>query len=213
MIVAQDDKNAISKIFGDCWCESFSILSGSCRKAGFVNKISPDSIGDETAAYYYYRGLCMARWGKVQGLPTQIRMISKLDATITKGLTTDNDFQGGAMNRLGAGVYSNAAVKPLGYYDIAKATSMVKGAMSSSDGYDYLDNWSGAITVWEARHVEEPNGGWIDKAIEFASEALEMADELIEDDEIPADRKPEFLWYYNEIKIQYKSLTGDDWEA
>jgi len=211
MVAKQDNNSAITEVYGDCWCRSYSMFSGSCSRGGFIEEISPEKIGQELTAYRYYKGLCTARWTSVQPITTMIRMGGKVNKLIKKALTMDEEFKGGAIYRLAAGVYGDPIVKPLGYYDIVKSTEYVNNAFATSAGYDYFDNYYGAVVIMRNRHNDEPNSGWKDQAIAYAEEALIIADDLIAGNAEPADEKPEFYFYVGKIKELYKELTGSDW--
>lgn len=211
-------------IFGPCWCAEPKVtgvpplVSGSCKSPGFVDKISPAAIGQNHPAYYYFRGVCLAYWGEQGSLAEKLAFTPWINDTLTEGLKLDTRYEGGGVERLAAGVYSNPAAKPLGLYKPAEALNLVNKALGEesypgdpSNGANYYDNWQGKASVLRQLHEDTPNGGYKQQAITLVTDTLTEMDDRIANDDLPAGRGAEFQFNYGKLKTHYKELTGDNW--
>ncbi|MBM4251981.1 MAG: hypothetical protein FJ146_08425 [Deltaproteobacteria bacterium] len=211
-------------VFGDCWCRNASLFSRTCNEPGWVEKISPAAIGQRVPAYFYYRGMCIGYWGEASTVLEQAAFSGALRDTVNAGLdvasqsAASSAYEGGAVHRVAANVWSNPLARAVGLYDAKKALAQIDRALaapangSQDPGSLYFDNHHTKIVVLKQLHSDEPSAGWKQKAIDFANETLlDMMDRLAQD-QIPASRAPEFQEIYDHIKISYRGLTGRDWQ-
>ena len=217
MLLPKSASEERMEIFSDCWCRDprvsgLIVPEGDCREPGFVDAISPENLGEEHPAYYYFHGVCMAYWGEQASLRQKLAFTSWITWSIDEGQQTDTRFDGGGIHRLTAGVYSNPQADLLGIYQPEYALEEIYKALRSeaypgdpSNGASYYDNWKGLIEV-----LMELDRN--DEAIEALEEALPELQELIEEDELPAGRGPEAIYNYKSMKKFYEELTGDEWE-
>ncbi len=224
MLTPKSDSATRRAIFGDCWCRSTSLFSRTCNEPGWVEKISPAAIGQRISAYYYYRGMCIGYWGEASNVLEQAAFSGALREAVNGGIeiagqnAESSAYEGGAVHRVAANVWSNPLARAVGLYDIKKAYAQVEKALaapangSQDPGSLYFDNHRSKIIVMKQLNSDEPSEGWKDKAIAFANETLLDMTDRIDQDQIPASRVPEFKVIYDHIKIDYRSLSGRDWQ-
>ncbi|MCX6104255.1 MAG: hypothetical protein NTY08_00260 [Proteobacteria bacterium] len=224
MLLAKSDSSSRKTVFGDCWCRSTSLFSRSCNEPGWVEKISPSAIGQRVPAYYYYRGMCIGYWGEASNVIEQAAFSGALREAVNGGLdlassnSSSSYYEGGAVHRVAANVWSNPLARAVGLYDAKQALAQIETALAApaSGGQDpgalYFDNHRSKIIVLKQLNSDDPSGGWKQKAIDFANETLlDMADRL-EQDQLPAARVAEFNVIFAQLKIDYRGLTGRDWQ-
>lgn len=218
---ARADRRAI---FSQCWCSSPHVsgippfVSGSCQADGFVAKISPEALGETHPAYSYFHGVCMAYWGEQGTLSEKLAFTNWIKTDIEKGQTLDTRYEGGGINRLAAGLYSNPATKPLGIYNPTQALQAIDKALQEqpypgdpSGGASYYDNWNGKAEVLLQLHSDDPSGGYKDQVADMTTDKLTEMDEKIQDEDLPQQRGPEFNFNYKKLKSEYKTSTGSEW--
>lgn len=217
MLLPKTASAARKEIFGDCWCKQprvggLIVPSGSCREPGFIDSISPQNLGEEHPAYYYFFGVCLAYWGEQGSLREKLAFSGDVTRAVDKGQALDTRFDGGGIHRLAAGVYSNPQADLLGLYqpdyaleEIQKALRVAAYPGDPSTGAAYYDNWQGMIQV--LRELQE-----YDEAIAVMEEVLPELQELIEDDALPRGREPEAIFNYKMLKSHWQDLTSEVWE-
>lgn len=221
MILPKDASAERRAIFQECWCADprVSLLGvGSCAREGFVDAIHPDRIGQNHPAYHYFHGVCLAYWGEQGSLPEKLAFTSWISRDIRNGQAVDQRYEGGGINRLAAGLWSNPATRPLGIYNPQDALRAIDQALTAqaypgdpSSGSSYYDNWQGKATVLLQLHADDPSGGHLQAVTDLTTSKLAEMDEKIEDDDLPARRGAEFHFNYKKLKEHYHQATGQDW--
>jgi hypothetical protein len=224
MLAAKTDSATRRAVFGDCWCRSTSLFTRTCNEPGWVEKISPAAIGQRISAYYYYRGMCIGYWGEASNVLEQAAFSGALRDAVNGGIeiatqsAESSAYEGGAVHRVAANVWSNPLARAVGLYDIKKALVQIDRALaapangSQDPGSLFFDNHRSKIIVMKQLNSDEPSAGWKDKAIDFANETLLDMTDRIEQDQIPTSRVPEFKVIYDHLKIDYRALAGREWQ-
>jgi len=113
----------------------------------YTRKVSPNKIG-KSAAYYYYKALCTAMWGKSRkedGFLAKLEVKAKIPgifSAVDKGSDLNSDYEGGGFDRVAAGLYIRSANIPFfGIYDKAKASDAIDRALQARDAGDFYNGY------------------------------------------------------------------------
>jgi len=222
MLVPKSDTAARRQIFGDCWCKETSVLRGACVKPGFLDTISPANLGHSTPAYFYFRGLCSGYWGEAANLIERATFSGVLRDNINDGLAQSNDdlnYEGGGIHRVVANVWSNPAARVVGLYNVHGALDQANLALAApatggnGPGTVYFDNARTKVAVLQQLNQDEPSGGWKSQAVSYLDDTLIDMNDRVSSSQVPSDRAPEFKVFFQRLKEDYKSMTGNDWQA
>lgn len=210
MLFSKQDSEARSRTFGECWCKSVS--GGSCTNPGFIELINPSVVG-ENSAYYYFKGVCLAYWGEVQSLLTQIRWVGKVDENISLGTQrADVRFEGGGIDRLAGAFYANEKVRALGFFKPDVALARAEKATTMTDAYPGEDQVSGVdfYENWRTKYLALKSLGRTDEAKAFAEAKVAEMQEAEELGLLPESRIPESKFV---IRCLKNELNGRDCHA
>ena len=225
MILPKEDTEGRKAIFSQCFCAKPSVATTptprpNCEAPGFVEAISPASIGEEHPAYYYFKGICEAYWGEAAGPMEKLAYSQWLKADLAKGLTLDTRFEGGGILRVASGVYSNPKAAPVQMYDPDRALLWATQATASqpfpgdpAGGAQYYENPEAVVKSLMQLASDRPNSDFKQQAMNAATTVLSEMDERFALDDLPAGRAPEFRYAYKRTKTFYKDLTGIEWEG
>lgn len=209
MLTPKDNKDVRREIFSACWCASPNVVMG-CREDGFIEKISPANLGRKHPAYYYFKGLCTGYWGEASSLADRARFVGVLKDMLREGPAADVDqrFDGGAIDRLAAGIHSNPEANSVGLFDPATAIAEAQRALQRENfpgdpnaGADYYDNWRSLAVALE-RADNKP------EAVEVLRDAISQIEERTAQGRLPATREPETRWLLQQMKDQLARLGG-----
>jgi hypothetical protein len=196
MTLPDSDTAGRKTIFADCW-------------QGFTNKIQPGTNGvGENPAYYYFKGVCLAYWGKAAGPLASLPQVPTLKALIAGGQTQDVRFEGGGIYRLMAGVYSNKAAIAVGLYRPDDALAAAKNAVAQgaypgdpSGGADYYDNWRGLALTQDEKGLK-------DDAIATLNDKIAELQDLADNNALPQGREAEAKWNLQQMKDHLARLQS-----
>ncbi len=193
MVLPKDNTTERKAIFRDCW-------------DNFAEKINPTAVG-ENAAYYYFKGVCLAYWGEAAGPLASLPHVPTLNRMIEGGVRVDERFEGAGVHRLAAGVYSNRAARGVGLYQPERAVNHAERMVTlpafpgdPSSGAEYYDNWRGLGLVYE-------EVGRVEDAKSTLEEKIAELEELVLANTLPAGRGPEAKWNLSQMQEQLARLS------
>lgn len=151
--------------------------------------ISPDALGFESPAHYYFTASCMAYYAEVSGTLENLRNISALNDALADGLAAEGGelYEGGGLKRVKAAVKSNPKAKPIpgGLYDPEEALKLIDEAIAGEAypgnfaGEAYCDNYRRKVNVLaELERTEE--------AKTVGEETIEEFTFLLDLEEVPS---------------------------
>jgi hypothetical protein len=168
----------------------------SNRKIGFqkcmdaADLASPALQGEETVAYHYWKGTCLASWAKANGVLKSLEKAGEVLGHIEKGNAIDPTYEGGGFYRLGSAVYLNLPAIFGG--DLNKAADFSQKAISSAAYSGSLTpetdtgNYFYLVYLYAAQIAAKKEGKA--EAIAIGKQALSRINDA---KEIPAGREPE----------------------
>lgn len=166
-------------LFGECWKTTNEL-------------IAPSKLGYEAIEYYYWRASCLALYAEVSSTVENLRNISLLRKSFTKGKELDISYEGGGLYRAEAGVIANPKAKPIpGLYNPNEALKLVNAALeqapypgTSNGGSSFCENYRRkALTLRELGRVAEAK-----ELLESSLDEFKMLDEL---EMLPEGLEPE----------------------
>jgi tetratricopeptide (TPR) repeat protein len=193
MLLTKDQTEERKPIFRQCW-------------DSFIEKINPNTVG-ENGEYYFFKGMCLAFWGEAAGTLQSLPQVPNLLGAINRGQEKGFiDLEGGGINRLAAGVYSNEKARPLGIFKPEEALAAIDNALASpgipggTSGKNFYENWriKGRVLVTLGR-TDEARALMNDKIAEISA--------LVDNDELPQGREPETLWVLSSLKTEVSLLN------
>ncbi len=204
MLYPKTDKDNRKRVFrAGCW-------------EPIESKLSPTALGSESAAYFYFEGVCLAYWGEAAGtiaslpyLPRLLNMIKKIDDAAHPEY---RNFEGGGLYRLAAGVHSNPAARdfPGGLYNPTLAVTEINNALASPgvqdpvmqttvSGADFYENHRGKGTALvEAGKTAEAKAAY--------ETGIALVTEAIDNDNVPLGRVPETNWDLAKMQTELGAL-------
>lgn len=148
-----------------------------------IEAISPDKIGKEVPAYYYWKAACTALWGKSASKFSVLGRVGALKDAMQKGLALDPNYAGGGMHRVIAAVYIKSKIMSfLGLYDPAKALEHVNNAIRL--GPEYYNAY-----LVKAEVMKEL--GESDAGLEFLTNKKRELERRVRNKTLPAGLEPE----------------------
>ncbi len=220
MLLPKSDSAGRQAIFGDCWCKDASIVRRSCTQPGFIDQISPKSIGKLVPAYSYYYGACLGYWGESANLMQKAAFSGELGAAVKNGLASqESSYEGGGVHRLAGSVWSNPLARAVGLYDIDGAYREIEAAIAAPAYQDqhpgslYFENIVVKLRIMNVLDGARGGEGWKAKAIELADDTLADMADRVELGKIPSGREPEFRVMQARVEQFYKEATGKSWGA
>lgn len=92
--------------------ESQKTIFGKCMER--VESIKPGVV-PATPAYYYWKGTCMASWGRANGVLVSLNRSKELVEVLTAGKALDSTYEGGGFDRVLSAVFLRLpAINPFG---------------------------------------------------------------------------------------------------
>jgi hypothetical protein len=180
-----------------------------------IEIISPKKYGQETEAYYNWKLTCVTLWMESgRGLTSsQYRAVGNdLKTLIKKSLeftTNDNGdyvgtYEGGAIARYVAAIYSNPNARAIGLYKPREALILINAATEADyhdsraypeplSGEDYAEN---SFVMVKVLRENKKNS----EATEYLNDAIEGLEDQQDSDELPVGRESEALHQLARLK-------------
>lgn len=115
LLMAENDHASRIQVFSQCMQD--------------MDAIRPDEVG-ESGAYYYYKSMCLALWGKSASKFSVVPRISELKSLLARGSELFSDYYSGGMHRVRASVYiKSKLLSVFGLYDPQTALSEAEVAI------------------------------------------------------------------------------------
>ena len=105
-------------------------IFSKCRRA--VEKISPDRLGEEAPAYYYWKATCFGLWAQTVDDMEALPHITDFKQTLRDGmkLKASRTYAGGGIYRVAAAAYvASEKLEMVGLYDVKKAFKLARVAI------------------------------------------------------------------------------------
>ena len=152
-------------------------------------RISPDKLGYESPAHYYFTASCMAYYAQVSGTLENLKNVKRLNDTLAAGMAVQGGdvYEGGGLGRVQAAVKSNPKAKPIpgGLYNPELALELINTSIESPA---YPGNFEGALFCENFRRKVDVLAELQrnDEGKSTGEQAIEEFNFLLELGEIPA---------------------------